>query len=90
MFNSFLVYRINPPKTIFSSTPLDFDCNLELFIKGEGDTTFSRQLPSDGVIEMGNEIQLRGTVRQGDGKLKVIKSSQIFINLTYRLEICNV
>lgn len=58
----------NPPKTIFSSAPLDFDCSLELFVKPDGENTFSKRLPEDGVIEMGSEIQLRGKVRSGDGK----------------------
>ena len=63
-------FSYNPPKTIFSSAPLEFDCDIDLFMKPEGDSGFTQELPSNGVIEIGQELQLRATVRSGDGKSK--------------------
>ncbi|CAG2174352.1 unnamed protein product [Oppiella nova] len=64
----------NPLRTVFSSSPLDFDCNLEVYLKSDEDNAFSRMLPNEDVIEVGQEVQLRATVRSGDGwKYAMIK-----------------
>ncbi|XP_054166693.1 uncharacterized protein LOC128964158 [Oppia nitens] len=68
----------NPLRTVFSSSPLDFDCNLDVYLKSDNENSFSRMIPTEDVIEVGQEVQLRATIRSGDGwKYAMIKDVTI-------------
>jgi hypothetical protein len=44
-----------------------------MFLKTEDDDhIFSREMPSDGLIEIGQDLQLRASVRPGDGLYQTI------------------
>ena len=61
------MFSVNPSRTLFSSSPLDFDCNLDVYVKSDDDNSFTRMLPTEDVLEVGQDVQLRATVRAGDG-----------------------
>lgn len=44
------------------------EIRMGLFAKPPGMTYFSEEIPVDGIIEIGEELQFRAIVRPGDGK----------------------
>ena len=61
-----MFFSANRLRTVFSSSPIDFDCNMDVLMRSE-DNTFTRMAPDEDVVEVGQELQLKATVRGGDG-----------------------
>lgn len=54
---------------MFSNSAQDFECKMSLLTKRVGRADFDSALPSDGgLVEVGQDLQLKVTVRSGDGK----------------------
>ncbi|XP_076305452.1 uncharacterized protein LOC143222628 [Tachypleus tridentatus] len=54
-------------KTIFSSGPQDFECQISLFSRPLGSGMFTEELSPGNTVRIGQEVELRGIVRNGDG-----------------------
>ena len=58
---------MRPPRTVFSSSSNDMEIRMGLFAKPAGVSFYSEEIPSEGIIEVGEDLQFRAIVRPGDG-----------------------
>ncbi|XP_022243379.1 uncharacterized protein LOC106460564 [Limulus polyphemus] len=54
-------------KTVFSNGPQDFECRISLFSRPFGSGMFMEELAPGNTVQIGQDVQLRGIVRDGDG-----------------------
>lgn len=57
----------NKPRPVFRSGPRDVSCRVSLMTRSQGGRTFNKEMKSGSVVRVGQELQIRGQVREGDG-----------------------
>ncbi|GFS70840.1 uncharacterized protein NPIL_323881 [Nephila pilipes] len=55
------------PKKVFRSGPRDVACRMSLMTRGQGTRTFSREMKSGATVRVGQDLQIKALVKEGDG-----------------------
>lgn len=67
--NIFDHFRSNGPKTVFSGGSSEFETKVSMFTRKPGSNTmsFNEELARNSLIEVGQDLQFKASVRSGDG-----------------------
>lgn len=67
--NVFDHFRSNGPKTVFSGGSSEFETKVSMFTRKPGSNTmsFNEELARNSLIEVGQDLQFKASVRSGDG-----------------------
>ncbi|GFX42022.1 transposable element Tcb2 transposase [Trichonephila clavipes] len=55
------------PKKVFRSGPRDVACRMSLMTRGQGSRSFSREMKSGATVRVGQDLQIKAIVKEGDG-----------------------
>ncbi|GBO18272.1 hypothetical protein AVEN_109577-1 [Araneus ventricosus] len=54
-------------KKVFRSGPRDVACRMSLMSRNQGSRTFNREMKSGATVRVGQDLQIRAMVKEGDG-----------------------
>ncbi|XP_035227599.1 uncharacterized protein LOC118199846 [Stegodyphus dumicola] len=54
-------------KKVFRNGPRDVACRMSLMTRAQGARAFNREMKSGGMVRVGQDMQIRGVVKEGDG-----------------------
>lgn len=65
--NIFDHFRSNGPKTVFSGGSSEFETKVSMFTRKSNSLNFNEELARNSLIEVGQDLQFKASVRSGDG-----------------------